>query len=80
MRFDRTVLAPLTLATSLAGALVLTATLSAPAYAEGESAAAGPAASGLRASEAAIEPLAPPSARPESDAPGRDGLSSPGHR
>ena len=79
MRFDRTVLAPLTLATSLAGALVLTATLSAPAYAEDESDAAGPTALDLRAPGAAIEPLAPPADRHESDAPGRDGLASPDH-
>ena len=79
MRFDRTVLAPLTLATSLAGALVLTATLSAPAYAEDERDGAGPAAPDLRAPGAAIEPLAPPADRHESDAPGRDGLASPDH-
>ena len=47
MSFDLAVLAPLTLATSLAGALVLTATLSAPAYAEGDG--TGSAALDLRA-------------------------------
>ena len=81
MSFDRTVLASLALAASLAGAFVLIATLSAVADAEGQSDGAGPAALEMRAPGAAIEALASPAARREGDGrTDRDRLARPGHR
>jgi hypothetical protein len=61
MRLDPVALAPVTLAASLAGALVLTATLGAPAYAEAEEgAAAAWAATASPAPASAADPSLSP--------------------
>lgn len=72
MRFDPSVLAPVTLATSLAGALVLVGTLSQPAYAEGDD------GSGAAPAPSAMVEVAPLSA-PHGSIAGaidRDGVAS----